>query len=913
MRWAASPAFQERLGQVRADFLIMSDDDVYVDMRELASAMAVGDIPRDRYYAGEVLEEQLGHVFLPNRDPSHRHYLSEATYPDGVLPPLALGNFYVLSMDLVRFIAGSAIHPVSRCGYNDFQSQSIIDAMADLPYHRERFIHSLTAIANIKKVAYFHRLHEVMLQRSQYGVGWHSKVLALLREITDDVEQGQGVFSNLTAWDSSPGPVVEAVREPDPVVEPAVSIVKKEFARIRDVIKVCVYLPQLIWTPVVEMFVRWSDALSKEDEEELGQVCSTSSATLSLEKCENKQLPYIELEFFTDSLVTSEIFLDRVRVAHTHITYVDIADLGQVDSSSVLTALLSSADFIIIVVAADQTDSSAAGMMRRIAGAAQEMPQKRDRVLLLLPHGQMSTMLRTLQVAADATTAVYILPAAYVVRAPNMSELVDLVTDSDLHDRDDLVHISRDSPFLSALMRLYHHHHLDHRWPTLFSSPSLIDAEAVSWHRFPLPYNAADNADVAMALSSATAVRYLLHSINSQSESSTASDDLPMHALHSTMQSVRAVSSSSSLLFIGSNSLHALSLVMQLLRKVMHSPPIPADHPHPHPHPHPPMACALETMEIILSAASSGGEGEDRGGEIMYGSRTPTNSHHLLSEGDPSQVRLLALTALDCAEFNHEVRSFTWSNESSALVRVLTDLVQPSHTILLSGEPIIFSSDISLDTLRIDILFTTTRQPNLDSSKVRVEYFPVFSSSFAEMASIEPGALLAERGTEWAEMVTRQKTRGTALTRHFQSDINRVEALGRCRSGRPTPENAHTPTLEEPNTRFHRRYLEDAIAIYKNFKFVIAYEHEIVPGYITEKLTNAFLAAAVPIYIGAGDVTRFFNPNAMVICSKEDVRVPLPGPQRASASSIGRPSLLGTTRPKTQTQVLKHCGTSDKA
>ena len=90
--------------------------------------------------------------------------------------------------------------------------------------------------------------------------------------------------------------------------------------------------------------------------------------------------------------------------------------------------------------------------------------------------------------------------------------------------------------------------------------------------------------------------------------------------------------------------------------------------------------------------------------------------------------------------------------------------------------------------------------------------------------------------------------------------------------GRPTPENAHTPTLEEPNTRFHRRYLEDAIAIYKNFKFVIAYEHEVVPGYITEKLTNAFLAAAVPIYIGAGDVTRFFNPNAMVICSKEDVR-----------------------------------------
>ena len=54
MRWAASPAFQERLGQVRVDFLIMSDDDVYVDLTELAAAMAFADIPRARYYAGEV-------------------------------------------------------------------------------------------------------------------------------------------------------------------------------------------------------------------------------------------------------------------------------------------------------------------------------------------------------------------------------------------------------------------------------------------------------------------------------------------------------------------------------------------------------------------------------------------------------------------------------------------------------------------------------------------------------------------------------------------------------------------------------------------------------------------------------------------------------------------------------------------
>ena len=242
--------------------------------------------------------------------------------------------------------------------------------------------------------------------------------------------------------------------------------------------------------------------------------------------------------------------------------------------------------------------------------------------------------------------------------------------------------------------------------------------------------------------------------------------------------------------------------------------------------------------------------------------------------------------------------------------------MRASRTIFLSGEPIAFS-DISLENLGVDVFFTTTRtrtrpEPNLSSDpryKVRVEYLPVFSSSFSEMASFEPSALLAERGAKWAEMVTQSKSRGvgylyyscrpdreaffhllrSALTQRFEMhrDGNRTtattaEALGLC-SGRTqtsqvevevstststlVPENALPPRR---NTRFQPNYLEDAIAVYKDFKFVIAYEHEIEPGYITEKLTNAFLAAAVPIYIGAGDVTQYFNPDAMVTCSKDD-------------------------------------------
>jgi hypothetical protein len=36
------------------------------------------------------------------------------------------------------------------------------------------------------------------------------------------------------------------------------------------------------------------------------------------------------------------------------------------------------------------------------------------------------------------------------------------------------------------------------------------------------------------------------------------------------------------------------------------------------------------------------------------------------------------------------------------------------------------------------------------------------------------------------------------------------------------------------------------------------------PGYVTEKIVNAFRSGAIPIYWGAPDVTRYFNAKAFV-------------------------------------------------
>lgn len=50
----------------------------------------------------------------------------------------------------------------------------------------------------------------------------------------------------------------------------------------------------------------------------------------------------------------------------------------------------------------------------------------------------------------------------------------------------------------------------------------------------------------------------------------------------------------------------------------------------------------------------------------------------------------------------------------------------------------------------------------------------------------------------------------------------------------------------------------------KNCKFVISYENQYYPGYITEKLFQAWLAGAVPIYSGHVSVKSDFNAKAFI-------------------------------------------------
>jgi hypothetical protein len=56
----------------------------------------------------------------------------------------------------------------------------------------------------------------------------------------------------------------------------------------------------------------------------------------------------------------------------------------------------------------------------------------------------------------------------------------------------------------------------------------------------------------------------------------------------------------------------------------------------------------------------------------------------------------------------------------------------------------------------------------------------------------------------------------------------------------------------------------DKIDFIRKYKFNLALENSRVPGYVTEKIMEAFVARTVPIYWGAPDVVRDFNPAAFV-------------------------------------------------
>jgi len=60
--------------------------------------------------------------------------------------------------------------------------------------------------------------------------------------------------------------------------------------------------------------------------------------------------------------------------------------------------------------------------------------------------------------------------------------------------------------------------------------------------------------------------------------------------------------------------------------------------------------------------------------------------------------------------------------------------------------------------------------------------------------------------------------------------------------------------------------VKDKVAFQRRHKFVIAFENQSYPGYLTEKFAEAACSGAIPIYWGDPNIGTYFNPKAFINC-----------------------------------------------
>lgn len=65
------------------------------------------------------------------------------------------------------------------------------------------------------------------------------------------------------------------------------------------------------------------------------------------------------------------------------------------------------------------------------------------------------------------------------------------------------------------------------------------------------------------------------------------------------------------------------------------------------------------------------------------------------------------------------------------------------------------------------------------------------------------------------------------------------------------------------------RPLDDKADGHLPYAFSVVIENCREEGYFTEKIVDAFLCGSLPVYWGAPDITRYFDPQGMVVCTSE--------------------------------------------
>ena len=93
---------------------------------------------------------------------------------------------------------------------------------------------------------------------------------------------------------------------------------------------------------------------------------------------------------------------------------------------------------------------------------------------------------------------------------------------------------------------------------------------------------------------------------------------------------------------------------------------------------------------------------------------------------------------------------------------------------------------------------------------------------------------------------------------HFISKYKKVDALGDCCN------NDCNKIIDRYTYNENETYNDLAVQKYSSYKFVLALENGIFPGYSTEKLINPILAGSIPIYAGSDKIFEYINKKRVI-------------------------------------------------
>jgi hypothetical protein len=126
-----------------------------------------------------------------------------------------------------------------------------------------------------------------------------------------------------------------------------------------------------------------------------------------------------------------------------------------------------------------------------------------------------------------------------------------------------------------------------------------------------------------------------------------------------------------------------------------------------------------------------------------------------------------------------------------------------------------------------------------------------------------PQSLVKQAGTDWEEIAAAKTEFCNYVYLHpvpYRDQIfaalnayKRVDAAGRCMNNMNGWTVPMTPNRLAGKLEFFRRY-----------KFTLALENAVWPGYMTEKLVDPMYANSIPIYVGDPKARESFNPESYI-------------------------------------------------